>query len=435
MVWLALIFACLAGLMWFRVIRMRRFVRDLFEAVDARRPYLLDQSSALTKRAGLERLAMAYNDILAEQERSSQQEQGYLRQIDTTLSNLTEAVLIINGRNQIIMANQAACSLLGILRPLQGIRLESVLHSAGFLEYMTLAENGDAPAWQEIKIDRGNETLFVEVTGAQIPDSGKGPDALMLFVLHDISRLKRLETVRREFVANVSHELRTPVTVIKGFTDALIEDFDQLPREEAGRFLRKIASNVHRLNLLLEDLLTLSRLENAGARVQREPASLQELIHSVVEDARTQLEESDRGIVLDLDPSLDRLMLDPIKISQVVRNVIDNAIRYARGFSNIEIRTSRQDQSFSLAISDDGCGIPEPDLPHIFERFYRVDKGRSRELGGTGLGLSIVKHIVQLHGGEVKAWNCPSGGLCIEAVLPIVEDPAYAARTAEAAKS
>jgi len=419
MTFLSLFFASVAAFFFYRHRKVRRLLHSMVERVEERRTYLFEEDAGWARDLGLDRLARLVNDLLAEHERSSRQEIGYLRQIETTLSNLTEAVLIVDDRSALVMANNAARNLLGLQPNCEGRRLEGLLKSAGFLEFMELAEADSAPAWQEIEIARGRDSLFVEVAGARIPDTGVDSRPLTLFVLHDITRLKKLENVRREFVANVSHELRTPVTVIKGFTDTLIEDHDYLRSEDQLRFLQKIAKNVERLHLLLEDLLTLSRLEGDRITINREPCSVRKLIHDVTENFLPRLNLETQTLVCDLDPGLDRVAIDPIKFSQVLQNSLDNALRYAKGFTTITVRTKTDGGSFILEVEDDGCGIPEKDLPHIFERFYRVDKGRSRELGGTGLGLSIVKHVIQLHGGTIAANNLPTGGLRITCRLPM----------------
>ncbi|WP_269539584.1 sensor histidine kinase [Cerasicoccus fimbriatus] len=416
---LCIFFAATAAFFYLRHRKVRNILRTMVAAVEERRAYLFEEDAGWVKDMGLCRLALQLNELLAEHERSSKQELGYLRQIETTLSNLTEAVLIVDDRSLLVMANSAARELLGLGPDCEGRRLEGVLKSAGFLEFMELAEEGSAPAWQEIEIVRGRDSLFVEVTGARIPESDSEGRPLTLFVLHDISRLKKLENVRRDFVANVSHELRTPVTVIKGFTDTLIEDHEHLKSEEQIRFLQKIYKNVERLHLLLEDLLTLSRLEGEAINLNRQPCSLRKLIHDITENFLPRLNLDEQTLVCDLDPELDIVNVDQIKMSQVLQNTLDNALRYAKGFSRIIVRTSRDGNYFLIEVEDDGCGIPEKDMAHIFERFYRVDKGRSRELGGTGLGLSIVKHVVQLHGGTVAARNVSGGGLCITCRIPI----------------
>jgi signal transduction histidine kinase len=201
--------------------------------------------------------------------------------------------------------------------------------------------------------------------------------------LHDITQLKALERMRTEFVANVSHELRTPVTIIKGFSDTLLEDSELSPQER-DRFLQKIQKNVIRLHHLLEDLLTLSRMESKADPLQRERQSLNTLVTEICDNFRGRMPE---GQVLraELDTGAPPLDLDSLRITQVLENLLDNALRHARDMRHLTVRTSVVGEQVRCYVEDDGCGIPARDLPHIFERFYRVDKGRSRELGGTGL--------------------------------------------------
>lgn len=402
--------------------RVRRYLRELEDAVRRRSPYLFSHgSSGWLQANGLAGLVSETNKLLNEGERSHRQGQSYLHQIEITLSKLTESVLIIDTRYQLVMANAAARRLLGLPAHCEGKRLEQFIPSAKFLEYLESAETGATPPWREIDLKRENgRQLFLEVTSARIPHSERAGDRpLTLIVLHDITRLKELENVRREFVANVSHELRTPVTIIKGYSDALIEDHDKLPKEELLRFLCKIHRNVNRLHLLLEDLLTLSRLEGGSVDINLKPTQLHKLIAEQIENLTPRLGPS-QSISCELSPDIDQINIDAIKLTQVIRNILDNVLRYAKGFTTIRIRTQLQSDTVILTIEDDGCGIPQKDLSHIFERFYTVDKGRSRELGGTGLGLSIAKHIIQLHKGQIKAENVKPHGLKIECHLPLI---------------
>lgn len=400
--------------------RTRRYIHDLEEAVRNRRPYLFSSGNGgWIGKSGLSRFSKSLNDLLDERERSRKEGETYLQQIEITLGSLTESVLIVNPGYRLVMANAAARKLLALPQNCEGRHLEQFLPSAKFLEYMQQSKGGMAPAWREIEIHREHgRHLFIEVSATRIAHSSSDTP-LTLIVLHDITRLKELENVRREFVANVSHELRTPVTIIKGYSDALVSDHHSLSSEEQLRFLSKIQKNVHRLHLLLEDLLTLSRLEGGYAGVNLKSTALHKLISEQVENLTPRLAEG-QHVSCEFDQRIDCINIDPIKMNQVVRNILDNALRYAKGFTHIRIITALEADTIVLAIEDDGCGIPEKDLFHIFERFYTVDKSRSRELGGTGLGLSIVKHIAQLHSGQVRAVNLKPHGLRIECRLPLL---------------
>ena len=401
-----------------RLYRLRTILRKSSEALEGRKSMLLNEKGAWPKFYHLDRLAREINTLTDIQRHTLRREEGYLQQIETALENLIEAVVIVNDENQLVMANPAARRLLRMEGRTEGKRVEQYLQSPQFLELMKRIRAGEYSGFQEIEMVRGKTSHTFEVTGAPIPNADPQAPDLTLFVLHDITRLKVLEGVRKEFVANVSHELRTPVTIIKGYADTLVEDAESLPPEDRARFLAKIQKNVDRLHLLLEDLLVLSRLEWGTESVSKEPYSLPQILRELQENIQPRLEAGGQRVLVDIDPMIDRLMIDPIKISRVFQNVCDNITRYAKGYTRIQIRAHFEDGRVRVSIEDDGCGIPAADVPHIFERFYRVDKGRSRELGGTGLGLSIVKHIVQLHGGQVSAHSVEGEGTRIEFTLP-----------------
>jgi len=346
------------------------------------------------------RLARATNELIAEIIRLQQLRTGQLAQLEATLGSLQEAVLIVDANNYILLANKALQAIFPSAQNILRQRLELVLRSVAFLNYVDAVRAGRAQPQHEIEFVEGNSTTWVEATGTLIPplDDQRGPWAL--FVLHDITKQKRLESVRKDFVANVSHELRTPLSVIKGYIETLVDGRD-MPVEDRERFLRTIQRHTERLNSLLEDLLALSRLESINPELHREPTSLSTLITGLVDDYRARPTTAGHNLNFALDPAVSELLIDPLKITQVFENLLENALKYAPRGSHIDISTRLHAHDVEICVRDNGPGIPEGDLPHIFERFYRVDKGRSREKGGTGLGLSIVKHIVQLHGGRV----------------------------------
>lgn len=419
--WLvAAVLLCIVLLLLARLRTLRSTLGRLADAAESGKPFLYDIASEWGSRYHLERLSRTYNRLTTEREKSSRQEQSYLRQLEVTLGNLTEAVVVVDNSGRLYLANPAARGLFGIAGTLEGQKIESVIQSAKFLEFMRKIRYEENPGRGHIEILSGRQTLFLEVAGARIPDSGDTSRDLTLFVMHDVTNLKRLEGVRKEFVANVSHELRTPVTIIKGYSDTLLDDYDTLKDADRLRFLEKIHKNVSRLHLLLEDLLVLSRLEWETDSLHREPVSLQKIIADAVENFQQRLGTGVAEVCLELDDRGDKAMLDSVKISQVFQNLLDNTIRYAKGFDCLCIATELKGDTLAISVQDNGCGIPEADVEHIFERFYRVDKGRSRESGGTGLGLSIVKHIVQLHGGEVRASSVEGEGTRIEIDIPFI---------------
>ena len=227
------------------------------------------------------------------------------------------------------------------------------------------------------------------------------------------------EGIRRDFVANVSHELRTPVAIVKGFAETLDEDYEELSGKKRREFIGKIRKNSDRLCSLVEDLLKLAELESPSHSLNLNDGKLAMVAEAVAERFEEQLDET-QSVQLELAEEKKTIRFDPVKIERVIENLLDNALRYARGFSIITIRTiiDREKNEMHCEVEDDGSGIPEKDLPHLFERFYRVDKGRSRESGGTGLGLSIVKHVVELHGGSTAVRSELEKGTTFSFTLP-----------------
>ncbi|MDR0536256.1 MAG: hypothetical protein LBG65_07945 [Puniceicoccales bacterium] len=244
---------------------------------------------------------------------------------------------------------------------------------------------------------------------------------LALALVRRIARLKKLEAMRKDFVANVSHELRTPLSIVKGVTETLIEEGANVAEADRERFLHTIQRHAERLASLLDDLLLLSRLESDDPGLRFEPVRLPDLLGAILGDYRARPAAEGRKITADIAPNVGTVRLDSSQITQVFENLLDNALKYTPAGSPVHLaaRLLPGARDVEITLRDYGPGIPAADLPRIFERFYRVDKARSRETGGTGLGLSIVKHIVQLHGGSVRVTSPPGQGATFAVVLPL----------------
>jgi two-component system phosphate regulon sensor histidine kinase PhoR len=258
------------------------------------------------------------------------------------------------------------------------------------------------------------KTFQVQSSLVQYPENG-GEGVIVVF--HDVTDLKRLERVRQDFVANVSHELRTPLTAIKGYVEALRDGGLQNP-VQAEQFLRVIQRHSERMDKIVSDLLLLSEMESAERVLQRETVRLPELIRTAVETLRPLAEGKKQSIRIQPLEGLPTLRADSQKIHQVMINLLNNAISYTPEEGVIKVEAGPVPDGVEVSVTDNGIGIPPGDLSRIFERFYRVDKGRSRELGGTGLGLSIVKHIVEAHGGHVRVESKPGKGSRFTFFLP-----------------
>ena len=320
---------------------------------------------------------------------------------------LREVVLVLDKNDRLVFLNAAAKTLPGLDGEVLGKDAAVLIRSADFLECLRNFRAGrrtEHPVDVLIRRAPSAPDLTLEAVLAPLPESAKfGPDAVAA-VLIDVSRLRRLENIRREFVANVSHDLRTPVTIVKGFAQTLAEDYDRMEDTDRKRFIEKIQRNTRRLHLMLEDLLELSTLEETGAAALHPAPGV---LHQTLRETAEALEDRFKaaGIALETEFSADdrRVGVDAAKFSRVAQNLLENALRYAAGATRVRIITRTTDSAFEVRFEDDGPGVAYAEYEKVFERFYRAEKSRSVTGGGSGLGLSIVKHILLAHGGEVKA--------------------------------
>ncbi len=320
--------------------------------------------------------------------------------------------MAVNTEGRVQIVNGAAREMLALDdASVGGHYLEAVRHP-GVAALLTAALRGEAPSHLELSPARTPGRLLVARAAAISAASVSGA----VLVLHDITDLRRADRVRRDFVANVSHELRTPLTAIRGYVEALLDE-PAGPADRA-RFLEIVARHVSRMERLVKDLLRLASLDARQEPVESSPCAVQALIAGAVADLAPQIGGRRHDVAIDVDPAVETIRTDPAKLQDVLRNLIENAVNYSPEGRRILIAARPDGAGVAVTVSDEGPGIPEPDLERIFERFYRVDKARSRESGGTGLGLSIVKHLVDLLGGRVTAANRPAGGAVFTVSLP-----------------
>ncbi|HVT46873.1 MAG TPA: ATP-binding protein [Vicinamibacterales bacterium] len=320
------------------------------------------------------------------------------------LGSMTEGVVVVDTAGELQVANDAARRMLDLDETAIGRHyLEATRHPA-IRELLSEAVDGRVPASRELAPPRHPDRTLVAYAA---PVAAGRPLGAVL-VLHDVTETKRIDRMRRDFVANVSHELRTPLTAIRGYVEALSAD-DGLP-EERQRFLEIIARNATRMERLVSDLLRLARLDAGQETLAITRVDVAALAGTVVADLSPVLDDRDQHVTIDVAPEAAVVEADESKLRDVVRNLVANASTYAPEGTTVRIAARREDGCVSIVVSDEGPGIPEGDLTRIFERFYRVDKSRARDPGGTGLGLAIVKHLVELHGGTIRAENIPTGG-------------------------
>jgi two-component system, OmpR family, phosphate regulon sensor histidine kinase PhoR len=340
-------------------------------------------------------------------------------ELEGILSGMTEAVLVVNIDEQLIRFNKAAQTLFK-LDPESSVNRHIVeaIRNAPLQNFVKKALETQTHVESNLVI-YNEEDVMLHSHGNPLFDD-KGEFHGTLIVLHDITRLYRLENMRREFVANVSHELKSPITAIKGFVETLQEGAFQ-DRENAERFLDIILKHTNQLNALIEDLLKLSRLENDSSSddISFEPGALESVLQSSVSVCQNKAAERNLIIEVDCQPDI-RVTMNTGLLEQAVINLLDNAIKYSRENGTITLIGETDGRDAVIRVQDEGIGIEPEHIPRLFERFYRVDKSRSRNLGGTGLGLSIVKHVVQVHGGSISVDSEPEKGSAFTIKLPVI---------------
>jgi two-component system, OmpR family, phosphate regulon sensor histidine kinase PhoR len=329
-------------------------------------------------------------------------------------NSMLEGLLLLDRNRKIYLANRAFKNLFGLQADLRGKTVMEALRLHELAELVERVETQGQVFEHELKLPELSER-WLQVNAAVITNSAGEREGTIL-VFHDLTRLKQLERTREDFVANVSHELRTPLSLIKGYVETLLDGARDNP-EVAERFLKIIERNAERLDWLIQDLLTISALEAGRMKLNLHPIALRPLVDKVFFDLKPQADKKGVTLVNEL-PEL-AATADANRLEQVLANLVDNAIKYGRAQGQVTVGgKQRDDGKLEIFAQDNGPGIPAGSLERIFERFYRVDKARSREQGGTGLGLSIVKHIVQAHGGEVWVKSDPGKGATFCFTLP-----------------
>ena len=398
----------------------RRITVPLREMRNGVRKYADGDFSARLKVSHTEEFA----ELAEEMNRMAQQLDDRLRtvinqrnELEAVLSSMVEGLLAFDMNENLISLNQAASDLLGIRyeevlnRPIQ-----EVIRNSALQRFVTKTLANLEPVEDEIVLySKGERNL--QAHGAPLTDAS-GNRIGVLVVLNDVTNIRRLENIRREFVANASHEIRTPITSIKGFVETLLDGaLDD--HETARRFLGIIGKHSDRLNAIVEDLLSLSKIEKEAetGQVYLEKGRILEVLEEAVEACHTGIDE--KGIIVRIEcPEELTGRLNPSLMVQALINLIDNAVKFSNDGGSITIGCTADDDSIKIEVQDEGVGIEKTHIPRLFERFYRVDKARSRVLGGTGLGLAIVKHIAQVHNGEVSVTSTPGKGSTFTITIP-----------------
>ena len=312
-------------------------------------------------------------------------------------NSMLEGLLLLDRHHRIYLANRAFKNLFRVKAELRGKTVVEALRVPELDALIKRVDTEEQVFDYDLKLPDLNER-WLRVNAAAVFNSAGERDGTIL-VFHDLTRIKQLERTREEFVANVSHELRTPLSLIKGYVETLLDGARQNP-EVAQRFLKIIERNAQRLDLLIQDLLTISALESGRMKLNVQPVDLHSLAEKVLNDLHTKAEARGTTLLNELPPLL--ALGDANRLDQVFANLVDNAIKYGRHHGRVIVGGQATETGMiEVFVTDDGPGIPKESLDRVFERFYRVDKARSREVGGTGLGLSIVKHVVERMNGAI----------------------------------
>jgi signal transduction histidine kinase len=399
---LALIGALALALLFARsvsqpVVELRDVARAIASGDLHRRPALSapgevgDLATALHRMA--EQLSMRLNALEADD-----------HLMTAVLESLEEGIIALDERGTVIRINERARSLLGATLPLPFPR-ELLPRDATLREAIDAALGGAPSPSAEVTLH--DRTVAV----ASRPLATGGGVVTVL----DLTVLRRLEKIRRDFVANVSHELKTPLTAVSGYAETLLDD--GIPTEERRRFVGTIRDNATRMQRIVDDLLDLSRIESGGWRPMVAQVDVAGIVREVLTASEPTASAKGLALVDDVSAEATHVHVDPTAFRQIMTNLVENAVRYTRE-GRVTVRTRRGDGGVWVDVSDTGMGIASEHLPRIFERFYRVDAGRSRAEGGTGLGLAIVRHLVDAHGGRIEATSTVGRGTTISVLLP-----------------
>ncbi|HES60062.1 MAG: PAS domain-containing protein [Calditrichaceae bacterium] len=372
-----------------------------------------------TKSRVMKNLNEALNKMIVQIDEKIKTINQQSREQQAVLRSMAEGVIAVDSNKNIITMNTAAYKLLGLdMDQVEGRKIKEIVKYKELRKIITHAIKTNELIEDEIIIPPDDR--YVQLHGTMLKNEN-GETIGALVVLNDVTRLRRLEVVRRDFVANVSHEIRTPLTSIKGFIETLLDGAIEEP-DTAKRFLKIMIKQSNRLNSIIEDLLTLASIEESEKRqaVQFSKAKINKVIDSALSVCQPRAQNKNIALTVKGDDKIE-LMMNATLVEQALVNLIDNAVKYSAENTTVEIESVIEKDECVLNVKDQGIGVAKEQLPRIFERFYRVDKARSRTLGGTGLGLAIVKHIAKVHNGRVTVESTVGKGSIFRLILPKIK--------------
>src|SRR5437762_63975 len=416
MVWLllcAIVAATIALLLilWRRWIAPWQQVEELVVEIGRGEPprTFVINGGTQAQRIGL-RLEQVSEDLQQLNKQIAKRESG----MQTIFSAMHDALLVVDSNRHLILVNETFRRLFALPEISEGAPLREIVRDATLDRVINDALDRGGPVRIELTLDGSKIELDAVATRN---NAGQITGALVLF--HDITELKKIDQVRRDFVANVSHELRTPLSILRGYIETLL-DSPETSRAELSRILGIMERHSKRLDVLAENLLTLAQLESANPDLQLGKVDLSRFFGEIIRDWEKKLASKHLNMIADVAPELPSICADRARLQEALYNLLDNAVKYSCEHGEITLQARQRDQQVVLSVGDNGIGISKEELPRVFERFYRVDKARTAEnIRGTGLGLAIVKHVAHLHGGHVEAESELGKGTTIRVVLPV----------------
>jgi two-component system, OmpR family, phosphate regulon sensor histidine kinase PhoR len=406
---------CTAGVSWLMARRITRPIEDMRRGAESYARGELDYQLPLPESYELAGLATALNSMAAQLEDRIQTILRQSSEQNAVLASMAEGVLAVDPRERIITLNSAAADLLECNRERAlGRSVQDFVLHPELRKFVSQAVTCDEPIQQDITLEAGFPRI-IQARGTALGDRGQRRGAVI--VLNDVTNVRRLENLRRDFVANVSHELKTPITSIKGFVETLLDGAIE-DRADAERFLGIVGKQADRLAAIVDDLLSLAKIEQTeDTELDVHEADVTEVIQAAIVSCQALAKERQVNVRFDANGSV-MAEISPHLMEQAVVNLLDNAIKYSGAESEVVLATNITPTEVLISVVDRGVGVEAEHIPRLFERFYRVDKARSRKLGGTGLGLAIVKHIVSAHRGRVAVESRPGVGSTFTIHLP-----------------
>jgi two-component system phosphate regulon sensor histidine kinase PhoR len=376
----------------------------------------LNQELPLYEQKEVSQLAQNINDLVRQQKKILAQITAEKNRMQTILNSMTEGVVALDNQGNVLLLNSAVENFLGVTREAYlGKNILNLIRNYDLERAVKQALKSERPITQEFQLIYP-EPNFYYLKATPLKNQEQEKEGIVL-LLRNITKEKKLDQMRTEFVANVSHELRTPLTSISGFLETLREGAIDDPAA-AHRSLEIMSQETNRLAKLIDELLHLSKIEERRVVHRWQLVQLKEIINQVAVTFQPQAQQKSLTLTVEIPVELPSISGDPDLLAQVLTNLVDNSIKYTLPGGQVLIRATTYRDNVQVEVKDTGIGIPPEDLPRVFERFYRVEKARARELGGIGVGLAIVKHIIKAHGGSIKAESIPNQGSSFKVTLP-----------------